>query len=77
GKASRTARLNAATMAKLGLAAGDVVRVSQGAGEATLTVALDAALPDDSVRLARGVSETAALGEGEIRVEKIREAAVA
>ncbi len=77
GKASRAARLNAATMAKLGLASGDVVRVNQGAGEATLTVALDAALPDGSVRIARGVGETAALGEGEIRVEKIREAAVA
>ncbi|MGZ5042540.1 MAG: NADH-quinone oxidoreductase subunit NuoG [Usitatibacter sp.] len=77
GKASRTVRFNAATLAKLGLAAGDVARIRQGAGEATLTVALDAALPDGSVRIARGVVETAALGEGDIQVEKVREAAVA
>jgi hypothetical protein len=40
-------------------------------------VALDAALPDGSVRIARGVAETAQLGEGDIAVEKIAEAAVA
>jgi NADH-quinone oxidoreductase subunit G len=77
GKASRTARFNAATLAKLGLAAGGRVRIRQGAGHALLTVALDAALPDDSVRIARGVAETALLGEGDIAVEKIEEAAVA
>jgi NADH-quinone oxidoreductase subunit G len=77
GKASRAARFNAATMAKLGLAAGSRVRIRQGAGHAVLAVALDAALPDDSVRIARGVAETALLGEGDIAVEKIAEAAVA
>jgi NADH-quinone oxidoreductase subunit G len=77
GKASRTARFNAATMAKLGLAAGGRVRIRQGAGHAVLAVALDAALPDDSVRIARGVAETALLGEGDIAVEKVAEAAVA
>jgi NADH-quinone oxidoreductase subunit G len=76
GKASRAVRMNAATMARLGLAAGDRVRARQG-GEATLAVALDAALADDTVRIARGVPETAALGEGELSLEKIREAAVA
>ncbi len=77
GKASRAARLNAATLAKLGLAAGDTVRVKQGDGEATLKVALDAALPDNTVRVARGVIETAALGEGAIALEKIRETVAA
>ena len=77
GKASRAARFNAATMAKLGLAAGGRVRIRQGSGQALLAVALDAALPDGSVRIARGVAETAQLGEGDIAVEKIEEAAVA
>jgi NADH-quinone oxidoreductase subunit G len=77
GKASRAARFNAATMAKLGLAAGGRVRIRQGSGHAVLAVALDTALPDGSVRIARGVAETAQLGEGDIAVEKIEEAAVA
>ena len=53
------------------------VRIRQGAGDATLAVMLDAALPDGTVRIARGVPETAMLGEGEMSVEKIQEAAVA
>ncbi len=77
GKASRTARFNAATLARLKLNAGDRVRVRQGEGEAVLPVALDAALPDGTVRIARGVAETAALGEGEISIERIAVAAVA
>jgi NADH-quinone oxidoreductase subunit G len=77
GKVSRAARFNAATLAKLGLAAGDRVRVTQGGGEAVLVAALDAALPDNVVRVARGVTETAALGEGAIAVEKSRETVAA
>jgi NADH-quinone oxidoreductase subunit G len=77
GRAARAARFNAATLAQHGLAAGDRVRIRQGAGEANLIVALDAALPDAAVRIARGVPETAMLGEGEIALEKVREAAVA
>ncbi|HEY6120670.1 MAG TPA: hypothetical protein VIV66_11970, partial [Pyrinomonadaceae bacterium] len=72
GKASRTARFSAATLSKLGIAAGDRVRVRQGEGEAILAVALDAGLADNTVRIARGVAETAALGEGEISIERIR-----
>jgi NADH-quinone oxidoreductase subunit G len=71
GKAACSARFNAATLARLGLAAGDGVRVRQGGGEALLTVALDAALPDGTVRIARGVAQTAALGEGELAFEKV------
>jgi len=77
GKASRAARFNAATLAKLGLAAGATVRVTQGGGEALLVAALDEALPNDTVRIARGVAETAALGEGALAVEKARETAAA
>jgi NADH-quinone oxidoreductase subunit G len=77
GKASRAARLNAATLSRLGVQAGDRVRVRQGGGEAILAVALDAALADNTVRIARGVNETAMLGEGEIAIERVRETAVA
>jgi NADH-quinone oxidoreductase subunit G len=76
GKAARTVRLSPGTAGQLGLAAGDRVRVVQG-GEAQLTVALDPALPQDCVRIARGIPETAALTGGEIRLEKVAEAAVA
>jgi NADH-quinone oxidoreductase subunit G len=77
GKAARVARCNAATLARLGLSAGDRARIRQGGGEATLGVALDPALPDATVRIARGVAETAALGEGQISVERAALAAVA
>ena len=54
------------------------MRVRQGGGEATLAVAIDAGAARRScVRIARGVPETAALGEGEISVETVKMAAVA
>ena len=71
-KAAATVRLNAATAAARGLAAGDRVLVKQGGGEATLPVAIDAALPDGSVRVARGTRESAALGDGPLSLEKVR-----
>jgi NADH-quinone oxidoreductase subunit G len=77
GKAARPARFNAATLAALGLAAGSPVRVRQGGGEAILAAGVDAAVPDGCVRIARGVAETRALGEGEITVEAARVEAVA
>jgi len=77
GKAQRAARMSAATMSRLGVNAGDSVRVRQGAGEAILPVALDAALADNTVRIARGVPETSALGEGDIAIERLRETAAA
>ena len=77
GKAQRTARMSAATMSRLGVNAGDSVRVRQGAGESILPVALDAALADNTVRIARGVPETSALGEGDIAIERLRETAAA
>jgi NADH-quinone oxidoreductase subunit G len=78
-----TARMNAATLAKLGLADGDLVKV--GAGEtaaagiaaiatmaAPLQVELDQALPDDVVRIAAGHPATVGIGGlcGALVVEK-------
>jgi NADH-quinone oxidoreductase subunit G len=77
GKASRAARMNAATMGRLGVAEGAHVSVRQGGGETALPVMLDKALPDNTVRIARGIAETASLGEGELTVERVRETAVA
>ena len=77
GKAARAARMNAATAAKIGAREGAPVRVRQGGGEAMLAVAIDPALPDGTVRIARGVRETAALGAGEIAIERVDAAAVA
>jgi len=77
GKAARAARMNAATAAKIGAREGAPVRVRQGGGEAMLAVAIDSALPDGTVRIARGVRETAALGAGEIAIERVDAAAVA
>jgi hypothetical protein len=42
-----------------------------------LAAAIDAALPEGAMRLAKGIPETAALGQGELSVEIVRVAAVA
>ena len=76
-KRARMARMSQATAASLKLAEGDRVRVRQGNGEALLTVGIDAALPDGCVRVARGIPETAALGEGAVELNKVEMAAVA
>jgi NADH-quinone oxidoreductase subunit G len=70
-KSAAHARMNAATAAAAGLAAGERVRVSQGGGEAELGVAIDPALPDGCVRIARGIAATVALGEGPITLGKV------
>jgi NADH-quinone oxidoreductase subunit G len=68
------ARMNAATIASLGLVAGDTVRVAQGGGEARLVVALDARVADGTVRIAAAHEATAGLGAmfGAIAVEAAR-----
>jgi len=76
-KRARTARCHPSTAAAMKLADGDRVRVRQGNGEALLTLAFDAAVPEGCVRVARGIPETAALGEGAIEVSKVEMAAVA
>ena len=76
GRAARAARLNPATASAMGLAPGERVRVVQG-GEARLVVALDAAVPQGCVRIARGVPETAALTSGDVTLEKVAESVAA
>ena len=57
---------------QLGLAAGDMVRVSQGTAHAVLPARLDATLAAGAVRVPAGHAGTAALGAmfGAIEVEK-------
>ncbi|APV49992.1 NADH-quinone oxidoreductase subunit G [Betaproteobacteria bacterium GR16-43] len=67
---SRFARLAPAAFAALGLAEGQSVKVRQGSGEALVPAVADASVPEGCVRLARGIRETAGLGEGELTIEK-------
>ena len=76
-KAARTVRMAPKMFAALGLAAGGQVRVRQGGGEAILAAVADAAVPEGCVRIARGIPETAQLGEGEVEVDAVRAEAVA
>ncbi|MCX7171067.1 MAG: NADH-quinone oxidoreductase subunit NuoG [Proteobacteria bacterium] len=67
------ARMNAATLAKLGVASGKQVKVMQGSGTALLAAVLDAGLPDNCVRVSAAHALTASLGamQGAISVEPI------
>jgi len=67
-----TARLNEATIAKLGLVAGAAAKLRQGQGEAVLNLKLDNGVPDDCVRVAAAHVTTATLGDmfGPISVER-------
>ena len=67
-----TARLNAATLAQLGIADGSQVRVRQGQGEALLTARADESVPTGCVRVAAAHASTATLGDmfGAINVER-------
>ena len=76
-RAATRARMNAATAIAAGLALGDQVRITQGGGEAVLAVAVDPALPDGCVRIARGIAGTVALGEGDIAIAKVATEAAA
>jgi NADH-quinone oxidoreductase subunit G len=57
---------------KIGVAAGDQVKVKQGEGSVTLVAAIDAALPTNVLRVAAGHQSTSVLGAmfGSISVEK-------
>lgn len=70
--AAPQACMAAATLARLGLAAGDSVKVSQGGGEARLLAALDEGVPPGCVRVAAAHTSTAGLGDmfGSISVER-------
>jgi NADH-quinone oxidoreductase subunit G len=60
---------------QLGLQAGDLVRVSQGAASVLLPAQPDASLAANVVRVPAGHSDTAALGSmfGAITVESVHE----
>ena len=58
-----TARLSASTLAALGLASGQAVRVRQGTGEAVLTAQQDDHVPAGCVRIAAAHALTAPLGD--------------
>jgi len=66
------ARANGAVLARLGLKAGDRVRVRQDGGEALLDIAVDDRLADGVLRVPAAHPATAALGAmfGEITVER-------
>jgi NADH-quinone oxidoreductase subunit G len=71
------ARMNAATMARIGLQSGDAVRVRRSAasgvaGEALLDAVLDVSVADGTVRIAAAHEATAGLGAmfGAVTVER-------
>ncbi len=70
--AAPCARMNGAQLAALGLADGEIVRVTQEGGEARLVARLDSGVPAGCVRVAAGHALTAQLGAmaGEISVVK-------
>ena len=67
-----TARINDRTLAQMGVAVGDKVRVKQGQGEAVLVAKVDNNVPIGCVRVAAAHVSTAALGDmfGSISVER-------
>ena len=70
--AAPAARMSAATLAKVGLAAGDKVYVRLGDGAALLAAQCDAGVPDGCMRIAAAHASTAGLGAlfGNLTVEK-------
>jgi NADH-quinone oxidoreductase subunit G len=69
------AHLPAALADKLGVKAGNTVKVTQGSGSAILVAAIDKSLPANAVRVATAHPSTAMLGAmfGAIQVEKAGE----
>jgi NADH-quinone oxidoreductase subunit G len=70
------ALMNPALLSRLGIKAGQRVRVVQGAGEAVLLAAADPGLPDGCVRVPAAHPDTAGLGAmfGTVSVEALAEA---
>ena len=67
-----TARMSGATLARLGIGNGDMVKVRQGQGEVLLPARCDETVPGACVRVAAAYASTAVLGDlfGEITVER-------
>jgi NADH-quinone oxidoreductase subunit G len=70
---SPVAWVSPALYRRLGLVAGDFLRVRQQGGEAIVPVAVDERLPEDCIRLAAARLETAALGAmfGTLTAERV------
>jgi NADH-quinone oxidoreductase subunit G len=70
--AQPAARMNQDTLARLGFRDGEPLRVTQGAGAASLSARLDSTVPDGCVRIAAAHPLTASLGDmfGAINVER-------
>ena len=70
--AAPAARMNAALLAKLGIAAGEAVKVGAGGTAINLVAQLDSGIPDNCVRIAAAHTDTAALGPmfGSLTVER-------
>ena len=68
-----TARMNAAMLAKLGVASGQALRVRQGTAMAQLAAALDSSVPDGCVRISAAHPSVAGLAalQGAITVEPL------
>ena len=66
------AYMHSAALSKLGVKAGEIIKVSQGQGSARLTLVVDDNLPHSVVRVAAGHTATAALGAmfGTVTVER-------
>jgi NADH-quinone oxidoreductase subunit G len=64
--------MHAQTLANLGCAAGEAVRVKSTTGSVTLVVVQDNTLPVSAVRISAGFAQTAALGSayGQLQVER-------
>jgi NADH-quinone oxidoreductase subunit G len=71
--AAPAARMNAAMLAKLGVADGAQVKVGAGGAALQLAAQLDAGVPDGCVRIAAAHASTAALGPmfGSLTVERV------
>ena len=67
-----SAYMHGAALSKLGVKAGEIIKVSQGQGSARLTILADDKLPQGVVRVAAGHSATASLGAmfGTVTVER-------
>lgn len=72
GKVAETVRMNARTLAAVGINAGDLVKVGQGSSSVTLTAVAEDTLPEGVVRLNAGTAASALLGPmfGAISVER-------
>ncbi|MFA7623878.1 MAG: NADH-quinone oxidoreductase subunit NuoG [Pusillimonas sp.] len=66
-------RAHSATLASLGLAAGDSARVASAAGQVVLAVQVDDGVAQGAVRVAAGFPQTLALGSafGQVTVERV------